>query len=260
MKTKCSIILLLLFTSYPTLAEESTRIHTDFVDLTFTVEDDKDLDESDAEEEDLEEDADVEEEESEENKAAETVPNGEPVENGQLSSEYGWRKDPFTGQHKHHAGIDIAADHRSDVKAVSPGTVTRAGKHGSYGNLVEIDHGNEYKTRYGHNDEILVLVGDKVKKGDTIALVGSTGRSTGPHLHYEVLHRDTKVDPGEFLEPKPEEVPVKEEREREEIDEDEEDEVYEAEVFEDEIYEAEVFEDELYEDEDEVDSDDQEES
>lgn len=233
---KYIVTFILLFINGSILADEYTSIQTSFVNLKFTTY--------------VEEDTKKEDEETVTN----PVPNGKPVENGRLSSEYGLRKDPFTGQQQHHSGIDIAAEKGSEVKAVTSGTVTRAGRYGKYGNLVEIDHGNEYVTRYGHNEEVLVQVGDMVKKGDVIAHVGSSGRSTGPHLHYEVLHHSTEVDPAEFLESNAEDVSDKgKDGETEEFD------VYENESYEDEVYEAEVYEDEYYDDElNEEDSEEEE--
>ena len=116
------------------------------------------------------------------------IPNICPVEmtDGRVSSEFGMRDHPITGERKMHTGIDLAVDHGTPVIASADGQIEFAARRGGYGNLVIIDHLNGYKTRYGHLSKILVTEGDHVKRGDTIALVGSTGDSTGPHLHYEV--------------------------------------------------------------------------
>jgi murein DD-endopeptidase MepM/ murein hydrolase activator NlpD len=128
-----------------------------------------------------------------------TLPSGQAVRNGLLSSKFGMRIDPFTGKRARHKGIDIAAKEGSDILAVADGVVTWSGKRKGYGNLVEIDHGNGYTTRYGHNQKQLVEVGDTVRKGQQIALIGSTGRSTGPHVHIEVLHDGNQVNPADYL-------------------------------------------------------------
>lgn len=116
-----------------------------------------------------------------------------------VSSEFGFRTDPFTRQYQRHTGIDLPANFGSPILAVSNGTVTFRGFLPSYGNLVEIDHGNGYTSRYGHANEILVNVGDIVKPAQMIATVGTTGRTTGPHLHFEVSFNRQYVDPRPFL-------------------------------------------------------------
>lgn len=126
-------------------------------------------------------------------------PSGRPVSKGWLSSYYGVRTDPFTGRPDFHEGIDFAGPEGGDVVAVASGVVTWAGGRFGYGNLVEINHGKGYATRYGHNREVLVKVGDMVKKGDIVAHIGSTGRSTGPHVHYEVLRNGHPVNPIRFV-------------------------------------------------------------
>jgi murein DD-endopeptidase MepM/ murein hydrolase activator NlpD len=98
-----------------------------------------------------------------------------------------------------HKGMDFASKLGSDVNAVASGVVTWSGERYGYGNLVEINHGNGYSTRYGHNSELLVNVGDSVEKGQQIARMGSSGRSTGPHVHFEVLLHDVQVDPARFV-------------------------------------------------------------
>ena len=124
---------------------------------------------------------------------------GRPVNKGWLSSYYGVRKDPFTGRPSMHKGIDFAGKEGEDVIATGAGVVTWSGDRYGYGKLVEIDHGNGLRTRYGHNAELTVTVGDVVTKGQSIALVGNTGRSTGAHVHYEVLKSGQQVDPLPFI-------------------------------------------------------------
>ena len=116
---------------------------------------------------------------------------GRPVKKGWLSSAYGKRTDPFKGKKSFHRGLDFAGKPGADVIAVASGVVSRSEKVDGYGNVVEIKHANGYSTLYAHNKENLVKVGDVVNKGETIALLGSTGRSSGPHVHFEV-HRDGK--------------------------------------------------------------------
>jgi len=130
---------------------------------------------------------------------ARTLPSGRAVEHGLLSSKYGKRIDPFTGMQEHHKGIDIAGKEGSRIMAVADGVVTWAGERTGYGKLVEIRHGNGYVTRYGHNKQPLVKAGDTVSKGEAIALMGSTGRSTGPHVHIEVIHDGKQVNPARYL-------------------------------------------------------------
>jgi murein DD-endopeptidase MepM/ murein hydrolase activator NlpD len=124
---------------------------------------------------------------------------GRPIEKGWMSSRFGYRNDPFNGNVAWHDGVDFAGKEGSNVIAVAAGVVTWAKDRYGYGNLVEVNHGNGYATRYAHAREILVNVGDVVSKGDVVALMGSTGRSTGPHVHFEVLHRDKSVDPAEYI-------------------------------------------------------------
>ncbi|HET7396104.1 MAG TPA: M23 family metallopeptidase [Gammaproteobacteria bacterium] len=127
------------------------------------------------------------------------LPSGPPVKVGYESSPFGMRIDPFTGELSFHPGIDFAGTEGEAVEAVAPGVVTWAGARGGYGNMIEIDHGNGYATRYGHNETILVHVGQVVKKGQEIALMGSTGRSTGPHVHLEVLYNGKQINPAQFV-------------------------------------------------------------
>lgn len=127
------------------------------------------------------------------------APAGRPIEKGWLSSYYGKRTDPFNGRQEMHKGMDFAGKMGSNVLATAAGVVTWAGKRYGYGKLVEINHGNGLSTRYGHAQEILVKVGDRVEPGQKIALMGSSGRSTGPHVHYEVLKHGKQVNPAKFV-------------------------------------------------------------
>ena len=133
------------------------------------------------------------------NLQAEVMPAGRPITRGWLSSYFGMRTDPFNGRRVHHSGVDFAGKMGSDVVAVGAGVVTYAGKRSGYGNLVEINHGNGYSTRYGHGSELLVKVGDTVKKGHTVAKIGTSGRSTGPHVHFEVLLNGRAVNPRKYI-------------------------------------------------------------
>lgn len=129
------------------------------------------------------------------NLRAQVSPAGRPVTSGWLSSYFGTRNDPFTGKREHHDGVDFAGKLGSDIIAVAAGVVTWSGDRYGYGNMVEIDHGNGVVTRYAHNQKNLVKVGDKIAKGQLIARMGSSGRSTGPHVHFEVLRDGRVVDP-----------------------------------------------------------------
>ncbi|MCB1664217.1 MAG: M23 family metallopeptidase [Pseudomonadales bacterium] len=125
---------------------------------------------------------------------------GRPVKQGWMSSPFGRRTDPFNGQLAWHTGIDFATGEAGeDVVAVAAGVVTYAGERQGYGLTVDINHGNGYVTRYGHAEKLLVDVGEIIKKGQTIALVGSTGRSTGPHVHFEVYKHGRVVDPASYI-------------------------------------------------------------
>lgn len=127
------------------------------------------------------------------------IPSGWPVEKGYISSGFGTRSDPFTGRKTRHSGIDFAARSGTYVLAVASGEVQFAGRRAAFGNLLEINHGNGYVTRYGHNKANLVRVGEPVVKGQPIALVGSTGRSTGSHVHFEVLVDGQRIDPVTYI-------------------------------------------------------------
>ena len=127
-----------------------------------------------------------------------STPTVAPVR-GLVNSGFGSRADPFTGSRAFHTGLDISTRWREPVLATAGGTVFRAGWSADYGNVVEIDHAAGYRTLYGHLDVILTRAGQQVARGDRIGLVGSTGRSTGPHLHYEVRRADHAVDPLQFI-------------------------------------------------------------
>ena len=124
---------------------------------------------------------------------------GRPVASGWLSSYFGMRKDPFTGKPTMHKGLDFAGKTGDDVISTAAGIVTWSGERHGYGLLVEIDHGDGYVTRYGHNKSLSVSIGDVVTKGQAIAVMGSTGRSTGAHVHYEVIRNGQPIDPLPFV-------------------------------------------------------------
>jgi murein DD-endopeptidase MepM/ murein hydrolase activator NlpD len=126
---------------------------------------------------------------------------------GKINNEFGFRRNPFGGRtYEFHAGMDIDGERGQPIIAPANGVVTKAGWHGGYGNLVEIDHGNGLITRYGHLSRIDVQVGDQLTRGQQMGLVGSTGRSTGPHLHYELRLGDKPINPRHFLPPEPVEI------------------------------------------------------
>ena len=126
-------------------------------------------------------------------------PDGWPTQGGWVSSTFGSRSDPFNGHTVHHDGVDIAADMGSPIAAMGAGMVSYAGQRDGYGLAVEINHGRGITTRYAHASAILVHVGDRIEKGQAIARVGSSGRSTGPHLHFEVLRDGRAVNPQSYL-------------------------------------------------------------
>jgi murein DD-endopeptidase MepM/ murein hydrolase activator NlpD len=128
-------------------------------------------------------------------------PDGRPVLEGYISSYFGGRADPFDGHEALHRGVDFAGALGSQVVAVGTGVVVRAEPVTGFGNLVEINHGNGFVTRYAHNSRLLVGVGDTVVRGQPIALMGSTGRSTGPHVHFEVLRNGQNLNPLAFVDP-----------------------------------------------------------
>jgi murein DD-endopeptidase MepM/ murein hydrolase activator NlpD len=127
------------------------------------------------------------------------IPTSLPVNAGYYSSNYGWRIDPFTGLNAFHEGIDFMAEVGTPIEAAAGGVVVFAGRHPQYGNMVEVDHGNDLVTRYAHASKLLVKVGDVVLRGSKIAEVGTTGRSTGAHLHFEVRQRGASQNPTRFL-------------------------------------------------------------
>jgi murein DD-endopeptidase MepM/ murein hydrolase activator NlpD len=122
-----------------------------------------------------------------------------PVSDGWYSSNFGWRIDPFTGKSAMHEGVDFMVPAGTPIKASAPGVVVFAGYHSEYGNMVEIDHGNDIVTRYAHASKLLTKVGAVVRRGEEIARVGSTGRSTGNHLHFEVRYKGLAQNPARFL-------------------------------------------------------------
>lgn len=129
----------------------------------------------------------------------ETLPSLAPIDAPYLSSSFGWRRHPVTGRHSMHEGLDFAAPRGTPIYAASGGVVTEARYVPGYGKMVEINHGNGVVTRYAHASSISVKLGEVVSKGQQIARVGSTGRSTGPHLHYEVRVADHPLDPTLFM-------------------------------------------------------------
>jgi len=122
-----------------------------------------------------------------------------PVSSGWFSSNFGWRIDPFTGKRAMHEGVDYVVPLGTPIHAAASGIVVYAGWHPDFGNLVEIDHGNDILTRYAHASKLFVKVGQVVKRGQLISLVGSTGRSTGNHLHFEVRFKGLAQNPVRFL-------------------------------------------------------------
>jgi len=127
------------------------------------------------------------------------TPSGWPVRKGWISSRYGERSDPFTGERVHHRGLDFAGTRGTQVLSVASGVVIRASRQAAYGNMVEIDHGNGYRTRYAHNDQLVVKPGDHVTAGQIIAMMGSTGRASAPHVHFEVLKDGATINPSSFV-------------------------------------------------------------
>lgn len=127
------------------------------------------------------------------------LPDGSPLRGGWISSWFGMRTNPISGRRELHEGIDFAGKPGSTVHAAAAGVVTWSGRRGGYGNMVEISHGDGYTTRYAHNKENLARVGQRVDKGDAIATLGSTGRSTGTHVHFEVLQDGKVVNPKNYI-------------------------------------------------------------
>lgn len=124
---------------------------------------------------------------------------GRPVAHGWMSSGYGYRVDPFNGRRAWHGGVDFAGPPGTEVVAVAAGVVTRSAADGAYGNTVEIDHGDGLVTRYSHNRENRVVVGDLVKKGQVVAILGRTGRASGAHVHFEVSRDGRSLDPAPYV-------------------------------------------------------------
>lgn len=127
------------------------------------------------------------------------IPTHAPVTSGVVGSRFGWRVDPITGQSALHTGLDFPASVGTDILAAAGGVVVTQQFHPEYGNMIEIDHGNQLVTRYAHTSRTLVKQGDIVRRGQKIAEIGTTGRSTGPHLHFEVLVQGVFQDPQKFL-------------------------------------------------------------
>ena len=130
---------------------------------------------------------------------AEIMPSGRPVLKGWVSSVFGNRVDPINGKRAFHSGLDFAGRSGSDIIAAASGVVSWSGTKQGYGRMVEIDHGNGYTTVYAHNRRNLVQVGDTVRKGDVIALMGASGRATGTHVHFEVLRNGRAVNPLDYV-------------------------------------------------------------
>jgi murein DD-endopeptidase MepM/ murein hydrolase activator NlpD len=128
-----------------------------------------------------------------------STPSIRPVKSGFLSSRFGRRMDPFTGRIVHHSGVDYRARTGTPVMATADGVIGRCGRNGGFGLMIVVNHGNGFKTRYAHLSKILVVRGQKVKRGEVIGLVGNTGHSTGSHLHYEVIHRNSNRDPLQYV-------------------------------------------------------------
>ncbi len=127
------------------------------------------------------------------------TPAGWPVKKGWISSRFGERSDPFTGERAQHKGLDFAGTRGTEVLSVASGVVIWASSRAAYGNTVEIDHGNGFRTRYAHNEELAVKAGDHVTAGQVIARMGSSGRSSAPHVHFEVLKEGNRINPSRFV-------------------------------------------------------------
>ena len=129
----------------------------------------------------------------------ESTPAGRPIRSGWQSSSFGSRIDPISGKRAWHTGADFAGRKGSDILAVASGVVSWSGVKAGYGTMIEVSHGDGVSTRYAHNQENLVTLGDLVRRGDVIALMGSSGRSTGPHVHFEVFKHGRAVDPASYV-------------------------------------------------------------
>lgn len=127
-----------------------------------------------------------------------SIPSILPVQ-GLIGHGFGWRRDPFTGQRRFHQGLDISAPEGTPVRAPADGVVVKARRYGGYGNVIYLSHGNGLVTRYGHLKEFKAKPGQRIQRGDVVALVGNTGRSTAPHLHYEVLLHNRRVNPMKYV-------------------------------------------------------------
>ena len=127
------------------------------------------------------------------------VPTQQPVSAVSLGSAFGWRIDPITGRSALHTGLDFSADPGTPILSAAGGVVVTQEYHAAYGNMIEIDHGNDLVSRYAHASRVFVKKGDLVRRGQKIAEVGTTGRSTGSHLHFEVLVQGVQQDPHKFL-------------------------------------------------------------
>lgn len=130
---------------------------------------------------------------------ASLLPTGLPVRSGYASSGFGHRADPFTGYGNYHAGVDFNGPRGADILSVAEGVVSFSGRRSGYGNVVDVDHGNGYMTRYAHNSQNLVQPGQRVRVGQVIAKMGATGRATGNHVHFEVWLNDHAVNPSQYL-------------------------------------------------------------
>lgn len=128
-----------------------------------------------------------------------STPAIKPVDSGWYSSSFGYRKSPFTGRREFHKGLDISAKKGTPIHATADGVVTYVGRKGLMGRMIVIDHGYGIVTRYGHADKLLKKRGEKVKRGDVVAKVGNSGRSTGPHVHYEVKVNGVPVNPKKYI-------------------------------------------------------------
>ncbi|MFP6806858.1 MAG: M23 family metallopeptidase [Pseudomonadales bacterium] len=124
---------------------------------------------------------------------------GRPIKKGWMSSRFGRRNDPITGKRAWHNGVDFAGSEGDDIVTVAAGVVVYAGPRSGYGKMIEINHGGGFASRYGHHKDLIVKVGDVVKKGQVIGLMGNSGRSTGPHVHFEVFKNGRAVDPATYI-------------------------------------------------------------
>ncbi len=130
---------------------------------------------------------------------ANLTPAGWPVKKGWISSRFGERNDPFTGERNQHQGLDFAGTRGTEVMSVASGVIIWAANRSGYGRTVEVEHGNGYVTRYAHNENILVKAGEHVAAGQNIATMGSSGRASAPHVHFEVLKNGSRVNPTDFV-------------------------------------------------------------